>query len=138
MTDILFYSTLVLNFAGFIFAGVFIWINISGRYTDLVDRNASVLKISKVAMITSIAFAFLTCLLTESAEVNEAISKSALLYSIIAITWLVVILVCGITMLLTVISKKYYKPEISNATKQLFKIALPASIICLILTWLFS
>lgn len=138
MTDILFYATLVLNFAGFLFAGVFLWINISGRYTDLADRNASALRISRVSMITSIAFAFLTCLLTESTEVTEAISRSALLYSIVAITWLAVILVCGITMLLTVISKKYYKPEISRATKQLFKIALPGSIICLVLTWLFS
>ena len=115
MTDILFYATLVLNFVGFLFAGVFLWINISGSYTDLADRNASTLRISRVSMITSIAFSFLTCLLTESTEVTEAISRSALLYSIIAITWLAVILVCGITMLLTVISKKYYKPEISRA-----------------------
>lgn len=138
MTDILFCATLVLNFAGFLFAGAFLWINISGRYTDLADRNASTLRISRVSMITSIAFAFLTCLLTESTEVAEAISRSALLYSIIAITWIAVILACGITMLLTVISKKYYKPEISRATKQLFKIALPGSIACLVLTWLFS
>ena len=138
MIDILFYATLVLNFAGFLFAGAFLWINISGIYTDLADRNASALRISRVSMITSIAFAFLTCLLTESTEVTEAISRSAFLYSIIAITWLAVILVCGITMLLTVISKKYYKPEISRAAKQLFKIALSGSIICLVLTWLFS
>lgn len=138
MTGILFFATLVLNLAGFLFAGVFLWINFFGSYTDLSDRNASALKISKVSMITSIAFAFLTCLLTEASEVTKAISQSALLYSIIAITWLVVIMACGIVMLLSVLSKKYYKPEISRSTKQLFKIALPGSIICLILTWLFS
>lgn len=138
MTGILFFATLVLNLAGFLFAGVFLWINFFGSYTDLSDRNASALKISKVSMITSIAFAFLTCLLTEASEVTKAISKSALLYSIIAITWLVVIMACGTVMLLSVLSKKYYKPEISRSTKQLFKIALPGSIICLFLTWLFS
>lgn len=138
MTGILFCATLILNFVGFLFAGVFLWVNISGGYTDLADRNASTLKISKVSMSTSIVFAFLTCLLTESSEVTEAISKSARLYSIIAITWLSVILACGITMLLTVISKRYYKPEISHQTKRLFKIALPGSILCLVLTWLFS
>lgn len=34
--------------------------------------------------------------------------------------------------------QKYYKPEISRATTQLFKITLSGSIICLVLTWLFS
>lgn len=138
MTGILFGTTLVLNFSGFLFAGVFLWINISGLYTDLHDRMANALKISKVSMNTSIVFAFLTCLLAESTEVVEAISRSALLYSIIAITWLVVVLGCGITMLWIVISKKHYRSGINLATKQLFKVALPGAIICLVLTWLFS
>lgn len=138
MTRILFFATLGLNLAGFLFAGVFLWVNFFGSYTDLSDRNTSALKISKVSMITSIAFAFLTCLLSETGEVTNAISQSALLYSIIAITWLIVIMACGIVMLLSVLSKKHYKPDVSRSIKQLFKIALPGSIICLILTWLFS
>ena len=138
MTDILFFATLVLNFAGLLFAGVFLFINMSGRYTDLDDRNENTLKISKVSTITAIAFAFLTCLLADPMDVTNAISKSALLYSIIAITWLAVIIACGISMLLNIISKKYYKPEISRATKQLFKLALPGAIGCLILSWMFS
>ena len=138
MTGILFCATLVLNFVGFLFAIVFLWINIFGRYTDLADRNTSTLRISRASMIISIVFAILTCLLSESTEVTKAISRSALLCCIIAITWLVVILICGIALLINVISKKHYKPEISSATKQLFKTALPCSIICLVLTWLFS
>ena len=138
MTDILFYCTLVLNFAGFLFAAVFLWINISGSYSDLSDRNTSALTITRVSMYISIGFAFLTCLLAENSEIAEAISKTSLLYSIIAVTWLVVIFGCGMTRLLTVMSKKYYKPDISRAAKQLFKISLPGAIICLVLTWLFS
>ena len=138
MTGILFYCTLVLNFAGFIFAGVLLWINMSGRYSDLTDRSANAIKIARVSMITSIVFALLTSLLSESADVAASISRTSLLYSIIAITWLAVILACGIVMLLSVISKKYYKAEVSLAVKNLFKIALPAAIVCLVLTWLFS
>lgn len=138
MTEILFYSTLVLNFAGFIFAGVYLWINISGKLTDLADRSLNAIKITKVSMITSIVFSFLTCLLTESKKISEAISRSALLYSIMAITWLVVIVACGITMLVIVISKNHYNSATSCAIKKLFKISLPGVIVCLILTWLFS
>lgn len=138
MTNILFYATLALNFSGFIFSAVFLWINISGRYTDLTDRNANTLKIAKTSMTSSILFAFLSCLLADSNKIGEAIAQSAKLYSWIAITWLVVGMICGFVLLLTVISKKLYKPEILNATKKLFKTALLGSIIGLVLTWLFS
>lgn len=138
MTDILFYSTLVLNFSGLLFSFVYLWINVFRKFEDTADRSSNVLTIARVSMVTSIVFAFLTCLLTDFLDIEEAISQSALLYSIIAITWLAIIAVCGITMLFTVMSKKYYKREISHAIKSLFKTALWGSIICLILTWLFS
>ena len=138
MTDILFYSTLVLNFSGLLFSFVYLWINVFRKFEDTADRSSNVLTIARVSMVTSILFAFLTCLLTDFLEIEDAISRSALLYSIIAITWLAIIAVCGITMLFTVMSKKYYKREISYAIKSLFKTSLLGSIICLVLTWLFS
>ena len=137
MTMILFIATLVLNVSGALFAGVYLWINLSGKYMDLTDRNDNVLKITRVSLITSLAFAFLSCLL-EDFSLVDAVSRTALLYSVITITWLVVIVVCGIVMLLTVISKERYSPEVSRAVKRLFKIALPGAIFALILTWLFS
>ena len=138
MTDVLFYSTLVLNFAGFIFAALYIWVNAYARYSDLTDRSENALQIAKVSMGISIPFAFLTCLLADSEMISEAISTASLLYFIIAITWLAVIAVCGITMLVTVISKNLYKPQIPVAIKRLFRIALPGALVSLVLTWLFS
>ncbi len=137
ITDILFYSTIVLNFAGFIFACVFLWINIYGKYTDMEDRGISTLRIARISMIISIVFAFLICLFVDSEDIFEALSNSSLLYSIIAITWLAVVLICGITMLITVVSKRLYKPSISLACKKLFKISIPGALVCLFFTWLF-
>ena len=139
MTVILFCATLMLNIAGFVFAGAFLWINVSGRYSgDLSDRNNSILKIAKISMITSNVFSFLTCFLSNSEDIASAISKTSILYFIIAITWLVVILACGVTMLLTLISKTLYSRDISRATKRLFKIALIGAIVGLVLSWLFA
>lgn len=137
ITDILFYSTIVLNFSGFIFACVFLWINIYDKYTDIEDRGTSTLRIARISMIISIVFAFLINLFVDSEEITDALSNPSLLYSIIAITWLAVVLICGITMLVTVVSKRLYKPSISMAGKKLFKISLPGALVCLFFTWLF-
>lgn len=137
MTIILFVATLVLNLSGVLFSGVYLWINLSRRYTDLSDRNENVLKITRVSLVTSLAFSFLSCLLAD-ASLIAAFSRTVLLYSVIMITWLAVIVACGIVMLLTLISKDRYSPDVSRAVKKLFRIALPGAIFALILTWLFS
>ena len=138
MTALLFVSTLTLNFAGLIFAGVFLWTNYFSGFSDLGKRNQSSLKIIKISMIISMIFAFLNCLLSESSVISEAISKTALLYLIIAITWLVVILGCGVLMFIRTISKAPFKAELSDAIKRLFKYALIGAMIAIVLAWLFS
>lgn len=138
MTDVLFYSTLVLNFAGFIFAVILLFINISGRLPELYDRTDSAVKIARLSMITSMIFAFLTSLLSEAADIDEAISMTSLLYSIIATTWLAIILVCGVIMLIALVSKRFYTADVSSTVKQLFKMSLPAAIISLVLSWMFG
>ena len=138
ITNVLFYATLVLDFAGLLFSAVFLWINLGGGFSDLADRNTSVLRITKISMIVSIVFGVLTCLLSDSPDVSLAIEKSALLFSIIAITWLAVILACGIAILVTVISRTRFSSSVTKSTRKLFAIALPGAIICLVLTWLFS
>ena len=48
MSTIIYISTLVLNFAGVVFAGTYIWLNVFSKITDLADRNTSILKILHV------------------------------------------------------------------------------------------
>ncbi len=138
MSNILFISTLALNAAGFLFSAIYLWINVFGKFSDISDRNISILKITRVSMILSIVFSFLTSLLSNFENIEKSIEKSTTLFSIVAVTWLVVVAICGLIMLFTVVSKRFFKPGITNNVKQIFKIALPAAIITLILTWLFS
>ena len=138
MIDILFYTTLVLNFSGLLFAGVYLWMNIFGHFADIAERNASVIKIATISAVSAAIFAFLSCLFAPAAQINAAIAQTALLYSVIAITWLCVMLACGALMLVMVTSKRFYKSSISRAVKRLFFRALPCAIICLALSWLFS
>lgn len=138
MTEILFYSTIALNIAGFLFAGIYLWINFSGKYTDLEDRSKSTLRISLMSVIISLVFAFITCLLCSSDKIDIAMSKSAFLYAFIAITWLIVVLASGILVLLKVIFSGPYDKKFSGVITQLFKFAVPAIFISLLLMWLFT
>lgn len=138
MTIILMIATIVLNVVGALFAGVYLWINLSGRVTDLPARNNSALKIARVAMIVSLLFAFITCLLSDPSEVTAAISRTAMLFAVIAATWLVVLLAAGIVMLIALISKRLYRSELSRAVRRLLTVGLPGAIIGLLLMWLFS
>ena len=138
MSHVLFYSALVLNLAGILFSGVYLWINVAGDFSDMGDRNANTLRITRLSMIISIVFALLTSLLSNSSDVAFAIQRSALLFAIIGITWLAVILACIVALLITLISKTAYRNTIHKATSKLFAIAIPGAVICLVLNWLFS
>ena len=59
VASILYYSTLVLNFAGIAFALVYLILNIFTHISDMSERNTAMLKISKTSMGLSIGFAFL-------------------------------------------------------------------------------
>lgn len=138
MSQVLFYTTLILNLSGLVFSGVYIWINLAGTFSDITDRNNNILKITRLSMIISIVFALLTSLLSNSANVALAIHRSALLFAIIGISWLAVILACIVALLVTLISKTRYRSAIHKATNKLFAIAIPGAAICLVLNWLFS
>ena len=138
MSTIIYISTLVLNFAGAAFAGTYIWLNVFSKITDLADRNTSILKITKTSMILSMVFSLLSCLLSNTSVIDAAIQRTTSLYSIIAISWLVVLLVCGISMLCAFVSKSTYKRELARSIRKIFNIALWGAIISLVLSWFFS
>ena len=138
MTTVLLIATIALDAVGALFAGVYLWMNLRGCVSDLSARNNNALKIARVSMIVSLVFAFLTCLLTDPSEAVAAISRSAVLFAVIAVTWLAVILAAGIVMLIALISKRLYKPELSRAVRRLCFVALPGAALGLLLMWLFS
>lgn len=138
MSTILFIATLVLNIVGVAFSVIYIWLNAFSKITDLADRNTSILKITKVSMSLSMVFALLSCLLSSDNVIEEAIGSTATLYSIIAISWLVVLLACGVAMLYSFVSKATFKTELLRSVKKIFVIALWGAGISMVLTWLFS
>lgn len=138
MSKILYVSTIVLCFAGVVFSLVYIWLNTFSKITDIEARNSSILKISRTSMVLSLIFALLACLLTNPGNVDDAIGRTSKLYSNIAISWLVVILGCGISMLIALVSKTKFREGLLKSIKKVFSIALAGSIIGMILAWLLS
>lgn len=106
MSTVLYVSTMILNFAGIAFAAVYVWLNVFSKITDLSDRNTSVLKITRSSVVLTMVFALLSCLLSNSGEIEAAIQRTTTLYTVVAISWLVVLLLCGIAMIFSLVSKK--------------------------------
>lgn len=138
MSIILFCATLMLDFAGFLFGATYIWLKVFSSFSDAEARSTGLLKAAKTSMVLSLSFALLTSFLSSSNTVESAISRSETLLTIIAITWLIVLLACGIIILLSALSSRYFKPDSSSAIKHVFKIALPGAIIGALLAWLLS
>ena len=112
--------------------------NVFSKITDLSDRNASVLKITRTSVVLTMVFALLSCLLSNSGEIEAAIQRTTTLYTVVAISWLVVLLLCGIAMIFSLVSKKTFKAELAKSVKKIFVIALWGSIVAMVLSWLFS
>ena len=138
MSTIISISTVVLCLAGVVFSLVYIWLNTFSKITDLDSRNSSILKISRASMVLSLIFALLSCLLSDPGNVSDAISRSSKLYSFIAVSWLVVIFGCGISMLIALVSKTKYREGLLKSVKKIFSTALAGSIIGMLLAWLLS
>ena len=136
MTILLFVSTIVLNFSGIAFAAVYIWLNAFSKIKDVDARNASIIKTSKVSMGLSLIFALLSCLLASSDIVDDAIARAHVLYSIIAISWLIVLLGCGIAMLVAFISKSDFKTNLLKSIKKIFVIAVVGALAGVVFSWL--
>ena len=77
-------------------------------------------------------------MLGNATDVDANILAADMLYTIIAITWLGVILASGITLLCTIIFKKTYSWATAAPIRKLFNIALWGAIIALVLAWLLA
>lgn len=138
MTNVLFWTTIALDVSGIVFAAIYLLINHVSGFSDLGDRNRSVLKTAKISMILSLVCAFLTSLLSPAEQLEFALDSSAMLFSVIAVSWVAVLLTCGILLLVSVVSKNHFRTTIGSVLSCIVKIAVPGALIGLILAWLFS
>lgn len=138
MTSVLFYATHALNLAGLVFAGLYLLLNTVFRLPDLTSRNPGILRITKSALWMSLLSAFLSCLLADPQFVCDILDRTAKLYAAISVTWLAVLLACGITMLFSFASRTAYKKDHAVVIGKLIQIALRGAVPALLLNWLFS
>lgn len=136
MSKILYFSTIVLNISGVVFSLVYIGLNLFSKAGDVGVRSETSLKIIKASVTWSLIFAFLSCLFLNTRVVSEAIARTSKLYSTIAVSWLAVILVCGVSMLLMLASRKAIRSGLLQAIKKLFSVAMTGAIIAMLLSWL--
>lgn len=138
MTLILFLSTALLTLTAVVFAVIYLVINMKGTLSDLVARNNSILSITRASMILSLVFALLSGLLSGTDWVQEAVAVSGFLYTVIAVAWLVVLLVCGVVMMVSLVSRSLFRPAFSLAVRKMFLIALPGAGVALLFSYLLS
>lgn len=138
MANILYISTLALNYSAIVFSLVYIWINIFSKISDVSERSTNIYKITKAAMWMSILFALATCLFTRSDDAYMATYRASKLYSNISISWLIVLFCYGIAMLCLFVSKKKFSTVIAKSLKNIFKISMTGASISILLSWLLS
>lgn len=138
ISTILFAATIVLIAAGFIFSLLYIWLNATASRTDLDTRNTGIRKVCKTTMVLSLISSLLCCLLSKSDSIDKAISQAHLLYTVIAISWMAVLLASGIGFFIVSASKRAYKPAYSKEIKKLIPIAVFGVILGVVFAWLFS
>lgn len=135
MSNILYITTILFDLVGVILAVIFIWLNMSGKISDLSERSASILKIAKKTVIFSFVSTLLYCLLTNNAEVEEVIAQTNKLFSIIAMTWMIVLAFVGIALIRNLASKSDYKKNVTDTLLRMGKLALISGVVGVVLAW---
>ena len=136
MSKVLSIAVMVLCVSGGLSSLAYLWVNAVSRTGDSDGRNQNILKIIRASMLWSMVFALLTCLFVSDGGYYRAITQASELYRIIAVTWLSVVLACGISLLVIYVFKKDVRSEFPGAVKKLFTTALVGAIIAIALTWL--
>lgn len=138
MSDILYISTIILNYVGAVYAVVYLWLNGFSRYRDAETRNPGLLKVTNTALTMTLIFTGVSCLLADAGSIQSAITRAGELYATVSVTHMAVILACGLVLLIVSTRRSGYKAEISAAVGKLFKIALKGALIAMVLSWLLT
>ncbi|MCQ2466620.1 MAG: hypothetical protein MJ166_03780 [Clostridia bacterium] len=138
MLDMLGMAALVIDTVAIIFAIVYLWLNSFSKYTDIDRRNLSILTILKVSVVMILVFPILTCLFTKSTAVEKVMNVASQQYMYVAFSWLILILIIGITMFIALVRKAPYRTDYAKAIKKVLVIALWAFCISGVLAWLLS
>ena len=128
-------SLIVLSVASAI---IFLWLNNFSTIIDIHLRNKSMLGMMRITMIASMVTALLTGLLSDSAAVEAAIQSTVTLYFAIAISMLVLIILCCIVLIYRSVARESYSDRTSSGVSGIIKTATIGAAISLVLAWFLS
>ncbi len=135
MSSVLYASVILLCLAGVAFSYEYLWLNIFSKLPDISSRHSSGIIAAKTAMALSLVFSLLHCLLADPTEADKIIKHTSGLFTIITISWMIVMIGCGISVLIMLILEKFSKPLLQSVRK-LFRVALLGFLLGLIPAWL--
>lgn len=138
MTVLLFIIALILDVIFLGNAFILLWINNFSMRGEIASRNKTTKRILKYSMFASIIVAFLTGLLSNGENVEQAISLSVFLYYAMAATMMLsIFLACGV-IIYRLVNKKTYSETTAKEVSSVIKIAVVGEIISILLAWLLS
>ena len=136
MSYVMFAATVALTVSAVCFACLYLWINLFSSLSDLAERSRNAYKIAQVSTILSLVFALLSAVITDSGSVGEAIATSGTLFGVIAISYLVVTVLCGAAMVYAVLSRSTYRRGIGGVVGKIFIVAMVGAMVGLLFSWL--
>lgn len=135
MTNLLFIAALILHVTGVAFAGTYLWLNVFSRRSELADRNKEMRKMIWFCLALTIIFTILSCLLSNVSGVEGAIARAEFLYAMLAVSWLVVVALCGIALLYAFVARGSFKRELVKAIRRLFWMAMIGAVFGMVFAW---
>lgn len=135
MSILLFITAIVLNGIGIVFSGTYLWVNTFSRVSDLAARNKEMRKMTWFCILLTTLFTLLSCLLSNVSGVESAIARAEFLYAMMAISWLVVVALCGIALLYAFVSRGAFKRELTKAVRKLFWMAMVGLVVGMVFVW---
>ncbi len=135
MTNLLFIAAFILHVIGVAFAGTYLWLNVFSRRSELAERNKEMRKMIWFCLVLTIVFTIFSCLLSNVSGLEGSIARAEFLYAMLAVSWLVVVALCGIALLFAFVVGGAFRRELVRALRKLFWIAMVGTVFGMLFAW---
>lgn len=135
MTNLLFIAGLILHITGIAFAGTYLWLNLFSRRAELSERSREMRKMIWFCLILTIVFTLFSCLLSNVSGLEGSIARAEFLYSMLAISWLVVVALCGIALAFAFVAGGGFRKDLVKALRKLFWIGMVGTVVGMVFAW---
>ncbi len=138
MSSILSYSAIAFTAFGVVFSVIYLWLHLFSDMDRLDERNRLLLSSIRYTIFLSLLFALLSFLLGKTTPALEALNALSRLFAVITICWIIVMLLCGISIAIIHVGKGSLRETRVKAVRKAFFTAFWAVVISGFLTWLLS